>query len=471
MVTVLIADDDPNTRYLLEIFCRGRDDLKLEFAENGQEALDRLAKGGVQVLVTDIRMPVMTGDELLEAVKKQFPGVPVLIMTSYGSIEDAVEFVRRGADDYLTKPITKQVFMHRLDRVVEGVKLADQVRELRATMAQGAQIIGKSPSMIELRQRLPTVAQTEASVVIYGESGTGKEVVARVLHALSKRANAPFVAVNCGSLPEALLESELFGYKKGAFTDARSDTPGLVDAADSGTLFLDEIGEIALSVQVKLLRFLQLKEYKPLGSPKSKIADVRIIAATNRDLRRAVAEGTFREDLFYRLNIVPLTLPPLRDRPGDVSLLARHFLERFNRQFGKQVEFFTPEVFRKLEAYNWPGNVRELENKIEQLAVMSDGRIRSEDVKFSETRATRSDPRELGSYQDEKRRLLDRFEVEYLTTLLEVSEGHLSDAAERAGLDRKNLWILMKRHGFEARTFKAQKRPKKRTEARARTTD
>ncbi|MBI2376303.1 MAG: sigma-54-dependent Fis family transcriptional regulator [Deltaproteobacteria bacterium] len=452
MVAVLIADDDPNTRYLLEIFCRTRGDLKLEFAENGQEALDRLARGGVQVLVTDIRMPVMGGDELLGAVKKQFPHIPVLVMTSYGSIEDAVEFLHKGADDYLAKPITKQVFMHRLDRVVDRVKLSEQVRDLRASLAQGAQLIGKSASMNELRQKLPTIAQTEASVVIYGESGTGKEVVARVLHSMSKRASAPFVAVNCGSLPETLLESELFGYKKGAFTDARADTPGLVDSADTGTLFLDEIGEIAPSVQVKLLRFLQLKEYKPLGSPKSKVADVRIVAATNRDLLRAVAAGTFREDLYYRLNIVPITLSPLRERPGDVSLLAQHFLDRFNRQFNRQVGFGSPEVFRKLESHAWPGNVRELENKVEQLAVMADGAIQPDDVSFGP--ALSRGAADLGRFQDEKRRMLERFEREYITVLLEANKGKVSNAAEQAGLDRKNLWSLMKRHGLDKSAFK-----------------
>ncbi len=465
MVRVLIADDDPNTRYLLEIFCRDQAGVEIGFAENGEEALARVRASEVDILVTDIRMPVMTGDELLLAVKKEFPAIPVVIMTSYGSIEDAVEFLHRGADDYLSKPLTKDVFVHRLMRVVERVTLTQEVRKLRdsALDTTAGRLIGKSPAMLAVESRLPTVAQTEASVVIYGESGTGKEVVAKTIHELSRRSTRPFVTVNCGSLPETLLESELFGYKRGAFTDAHADTPGLVDAAHTGTLFLDEIGEISPAVQVKLLRFLQLKEYKPLGSPKSKIADVRIIAATNRDLRRAVAEGIFREDLFYRLNIIPLELPPLRDRAGDVALLASYFLERFNRRFGKSVEVESPEVFRRLEAHTWPGNVRELENKIEQLAVMAvDGIIRDADVEFSEAaerspraKALLSTGPEMRTYREEKRAVLDRFEQSYLRTLLEEENGHLTRVAERAGLDRKNLWQLMRRHDLKSDQFRA----------------
>jgi two-component system, NtrC family, response regulator HydG len=469
-VQVLIADDDPNTRYLLQIFCRGKEGLGLEFVTNGQEALERMARGDIDVLVTDIRMPVMSGDELLIAVRKQYPQIPVIIMTSYGSIEDAVDFLHRGAEDYLAKPLTKEVFLHRLDRVLERVALTQEVRKLReASLAQaeGSQIIGKSPAMIELVAKIPTIAQTEASIVIYGESGTGKEVVARSIHAASRRNDKPFVTVNCGSLPETLLESELFGYKRGAFTDAREDTPGLVDAANRGTLFLDEIGEIAPSVQVKLLRFLQLKEYKPLGSNKTKIADVRIVAATNRDLKREVAKGSFREDLYYRLNIIPIEIPQLRDRVGDVALLATHFLEKFNRRFNREVVVRSPEVFRRLEAYDWPGNVRELENKMEQLVVMAvDGVIQPGDVQLGEvepaTNGRESHDRRiswtpgeaLGSYNDEKKAVLDRFERAYLSSLLAEEKGHISRVAERAGLHRKNLWQLMKRHELNAEAYK-----------------
>ena len=464
MIRVLIADDDPNTQYLLNAFCRGRDDLDLAFVPDGQSALERVAAGGVDAVVADIRMPLMSGDELLSAIKKSHPTLPVVIMTSYGSIADAVDFLHRGADDYLAKPLTKDVFLHRLDRVTERVVLTKELTELRDSVSRANQLIGSSQPMLDVKTRLSTIAQTEASVVVYGESGTGKEVVARTIHALSRRSARSFVTVNCGSLPETLLESELFGYKKGAFTDARTDTQGLVQEADGGTLFLDEIGEITPAVQVKLLRFIQLKEYKPLGSPKAQIADVRIIVATNRDLRQAVIDGQFREDLYYRLNIVPITLPPLRDRRGDVAALAAHFLEQFNRRFNKQVHVSSPDVFRRLDGHTWPGNVRELENKIEQLAVMAvDGVVRPEDVRMDPV-SSGSIPAvgALGSvagppsaFKEEKRTVLAAFERDYLRRLLDAERGHVTNAAARAGLDRKNLWQLMKKHGVEADVFRS----------------
>ena len=463
MINVLVADDDPNTRYLVELFCRDKTDLTLEFVPNGRSALERITTGTIDAVVADIRMPEMSGDELLDEVKKGYPNLPIIIMTSYGSIEDAVDFLQRGADDYLAKPLTKDVFLHRLDRVMERVALSMEIRKLRDSVSRAHQMIGKSPAMVDLETRLPTIAQTEASVIIYGESGTGKEVVARAIHGLSRRADRPFVTVNCGALPETLLESELFGYKRGAFTDARSDTPGLVEEANLGTLLLDEIGEIPLSVQVKLLRFLQLKEYKPLGSPKAKVADVRIIAATNRDLRKAVADGIFREDLYYRLNIIPLEIPRLRDRVGDIALLATHFLDRFNQRFNKNVVIRSPEALRRLEQHPWPGNVRELENKIEQLAVMAvDGVIGPEDIQLGDPAIATNPPPEpaashdeaLGPYRVQKRQALDRFERAYLVRLLESEQGHVTRAAKKAGIDRKNLWQLMRRHGIEAERYK-----------------
>jgi len=465
-IHALIADDDPNTRYLLELFCRDQHNLHLEFVPNGEAALGRVGEGDIDLVVTDIRMPVMSGDELLTAIRQHYPQMPVVIMTSYGSIEDAVDFLHRGAEDYLAKPLTKDVFLHRLGRIMERVALTRELRKLKDTFreAEGAPLIGRSPAMLALGQKIPTIAQTEASVVIYGESGTGKEVVARLIHSSSRRSEKPFVTVNCGSLPDTLLESELFGYKRGAFTDAREDTPGLVDAAHKGTLFLDEIGEISPAVQVKLLRFLQQKEYKPLGSPKSKVADVRIIAATNRDLRHEVERGGFREDLYYRLNIVPIDLPRLRERSSDVALLATHFLEKHNRRFSRQVVIQSPEVFRRLEGYGWPGNVRELEHKIEQLVVMAvDGIIRPEDVTFGDstsprvlktgsTPPSRTEP--LGTYKQEKQRVLADFERSYLASLLAEERGHLSNVASRAGLGRKNLWQLMQKHELKADPYK-----------------
>ena len=328
MLNILLADDDRTNLYLLEMFCKEIEDIELSFATDGQKALDQLKRGNVDVLITDLRMPVLSGDELMSSVKLEFPHIPVIIMTGYGSVENAVDYVHRGADDYLTKPLTKEVFIYRLQRVIHQVRLTKEVQRLKNSIRESPleRLLGTSGPMAALKNQLPTLAQTEASVVIYGESGTGKEVVARSIHQLSRRSERPFVTINCGALPENLLEAELFGYRRGAFTDAHGDNPGLVDSADTGTLFLDEIGDISLSVQVKLLRFLELKEYKPVGSPKSRIADVRIIAATNRDLRKAVEEKTFREDLFYRLNVVPVQLSPLRDRGSDIPCSPATFL-------------------------------------------------------------------------------------------------------------------------------------------------
>ncbi len=459
MISVLIADDDKTNLYLLKIFCREKSGVKLIFASNGQEALGFVKQGEVDILITDLRMPVLSGDELMTTVKKEYPHIPVIIMTGYGSIEGAVDYLRRGADDYLTKPLTKDVFLHRLERVVAQVTLTKEVDRLKSLGASGVdQIIGKSPPMLHLKNQLPTLAQTEASIVILGESGTGKEVIARALHTLSRRNEQPFVTVNCGALPENLLEAELFGYKRGAFTGATDDNPGLVGAADGGTLFLDEIGEISLAVQVKLLRFLELKEYKPVGSPESRIANVRIISATNRDLKQGVADKTFREDLYYRLNVVPVQLASLKEREGDIPLLAATFLERSSERFGKKLSL-TPTAMRKLEAYPWPGNIRELENKIEQIVVMTHGpEVNPEDFELGHAVASDEDaPRnadEVGSFKAEKDALLRKFEREYITAVLGIAEGHVTKAAKRAGVDRKNLWQLMKRHDIKAEDFK-----------------
>ena len=469
MLDIVIADDDRANLRVLSVFCRERPNLRVRLVESGQEALEWVEQGAVDVLLTDLRMPGMSGEELLGAVKDRHAHIPVVVMTGYGTIEGAVELLHRGAYDYLTKPLTRDVFLHRLDRVVEQIKLAAEVRRLERAVAAGEDtraLIGQSPSMLALSRQLPTIASSDASVVIYGASGTGKEVVARTVHRLSHRRERPFVTVNCGALPEALLESELFGHRKGAFTDAHRDHPGLVGAADGGTLFLDEIGEIAPSVQVKLLRFLENKEYRPVGGTHAQIADVRIIAATNRDLHRAVEEGGFRADLYYRLNVVPLTVPELSERQEDIPLLAQHFLAKFNMRFHKRVRF-TAGAFESLQRQRWPGNVRQLENRIEQLVVLSaDGTVGADAVEAraggGPHPAPEGPPSGSGSgpsgptqpYQAAKAAVLGRFEHRYFTALLEEERGRLKRVAERAGLDRKNLWQILKRNRIDARVYK-----------------
>jgi two-component system, NtrC family, response regulator GlrR len=460
---ILVAEDDRINRALLDRFARALNNAVVRFVEDGQEALQMVRAAEADILVTDLRMPLLSGEELFQAVRTEFPSTPVVIMTGYGSIEEAVAYLKRGAHDYLTKPFTEEVFIHRMHRIVEQQRLTNEVRILRETLGDSPldRIVGQSPPMLRFKQTLPTLARSDVSILIEGESGTGKEVVARTLHDLSLRSKKPFVSVNCGALPETLLESELFGHKKGAFTDARTDSPGLVRSADGGTLFLDEIGEISLAVQVKLLRFLELKEYRPVGETQSLIADVRIIAATNRNLKEAVQNRSFREDLYYRLAVVPLTLPPLRERTGDVTRLAHLFLTRIQNRSGRMV-LTDPSLFRKLESYRWPGNIRELENKIEQLVVLSQPEhpIRAEDVDFASTALptpSHEEPLSDASapFRTEKEELLARFERAYLTALLTQTRGHMTQAASRAGMDRKNLWQLMKRHDIRAERFRA----------------
>jgi DNA-binding NtrC family response regulator len=441
-VKVLIADDDENARFLLELVCRGQP-FEPVFVTDGRTALRRFDEGDIDVVVSDVRMPDVGGAELLAEVRRRAPETPVVMMTGEPNPDDAVRFLKMGADDYIGKATDEDVFRRRVGAVVERVRLSHEVRDLkRSTRENTTPIIGNTAVIQTILRRLPATAQTEATVLLTGESGTGKEVFARRIHELSKRKDMRFVAVNCGALSDTLLESELFGYKRGAFTDAVRDTPGLVVEADRGTLFLDEIGEVSPAVQVKLLRFLQLKEYKPLGAPRTEKADVRIIAATNRELRSMVQQGTFREDLYYRLNIVPVTIPPLRERKADIPLLASFFLNHFRRQYGKKAHGFSPEVFARLVAHDWPGNVRELENRVQQLVVQSNDEI-IQSVDLDDGGGVDL-PRE-GSFKDEKRRIVAEFEREYVERMLARAEGNVSEAARLAGLDRKSFWSLAKR--------------------------
>jgi DNA-binding NtrC family response regulator len=454
---------------LIDVFCKD-EEYSLIFATDGGEALDIIQQGGINLVVTDVRMPKMGGDILLKRIRDGHPDLPVIIMTSYGSIEDAVSYLKMGARDYITKPLTKEGFCHRINLVIENLRMSRQIDRLQHSLKRITDrdtVVGLAPAIRKVMDKLPSIARTDASVVIYGESGTGKELVAREIHFLSPRASGPFVAVNCGALPENLLESELFGYKRGAFTDAYTDKTGLVEEANRGTLFLDEIGDIPPQVQVKLLRFLQQKEIKPLGSNKVIRADVRIIAATNRDLKAAMEEGRFRDDLYYRLNIVPITLPPLRERREDIPRLANFFLKKFAQEFQKDVREFSPAALQALTQYDWPGNIRELENKIQQVVVVGSGEV----VEIGDLdlpghdpglpsvvsaaavpeAAEAAGPAEAMTFKEEKRRVVDAFERRYLLRALRENGGNISRAARYAGMDRKNFWQLMRKHSLQAR--------------------
>jgi two-component system response regulator HydG len=462
---VVIADDDPNTRYLLEIYVRG-EPYQAEFCPDGTSALKRVRQGDVDAVVTDIRMPGLTGDELLRAVKADRPELPVVLMTEHGTTEQVVEMVRLGADDYISKPFTREQFTHRIRKVVEALekrrenqRLHKELRELREKGAAPG-IIGESQAMRAVLARLPLVAQTDAPVMVLGESGTGKEMAAQAIHAQSRRAKARIVAVNCGALPDTLLESELFGYKRGAFTDAHRDTPGLVESAEGGTLFLDEIGDVSLPVQVKLLRFLQTREYKPLGSTVTIKADVRIITATHRDLPDLIHAGRFREDLYYRLNVVPITLPPLRDRLGDIPLLAAHFLRRYCAEHGKDLEGFTEAALTVMQAQHWPGNVRELENRIHRAVVLCPRKhVDVQDLGLSVPPGggTDAEPSDGSlSFRDAKNAVLHAFESAYARRVLRDAGGNITTAARMAGLDRKSFFLLLRKHGVDAAALGAR---------------
>jgi two-component system response regulator GlrR len=311
-------------------------------------------------------------------------------------------------------------------------------------------IIGRSPPIMEILKKLPSIARSDASVVIFGESGTGKELAARAIHALSPRVEKPFLPVDCGALPESLLENELFGHMKGAFTDAHRNHLGLIQEADKGTLFLDEIGEIGLPVQVKLLRFLQEREFRPLGSTKSLKVDVRIISATNKDLRKAIQDGTFREDLYYRLNIIPLTLPPLRSRKEDIPTLVNHFLARSAAEFGRRDMSVSPLAMQKLSSYDWPGNIRELENKIQQLVALSETNIILPNHVEFDVMMPDTSLDEISTFKEAKAEVVKRFEVRYIERLLALNGGNVTRSANQAGKHRRAFWELMKKHCISA---------------------
>jgi DNA-binding NtrC family response regulator len=368
---VLVVDDDAANRVTLERIL-SREGYAVVHAEGGREAMDRLRDERVDLVLTDLKMPGMSGIDLLKAAKKVDPDVEVVVMTAYGTVEAAVEAMKEGAYDFVAKPLKRMELVTTLQKALEKRSLQVENRRLREQLAAvgDGEIVGRSEAMRALLDEIEQVAPSDATVLLTGESGTGKSRLARLLHRMSRRRDGRFVAVNCGAIPETLLESELFGYEKGAFTGAVARKEGRFDLAQGGTLFLDEITETRPVVQVRLLRVLQEGEYERVGGTETLTADCRIVAATNRDIGKEIAEGRFREDLFYRLNVIPLVVPPLREHPEDVPLLAQHFVARFGQKNGKPTLALSPEAVDALAAYRWPGNVRELENAMERAVVL-----------------------------------------------------------------------------------------------------
>ncbi len=371
--TILVVDDDPSFRRVLEHFLKEAG-YNVVAAEDGKKAIEFFSERPSHAVLTDLDMPGLAGRQLLDKIKQQSPDTPVIVITAYGTIESAVEAMKAGAFHYLTKPLNRDELLHTVGNALKLAGLVTENRSLREAVTATFKfegMVGTSELMRRLIEQATQLARVETTVLITGESGTGKEILAKAIHFNSPRNCKPFVVINCGAIPDTLLESELFGYRKGAFTGATTNKIGKFEAADTGTVFLDEIGELPIPLQAKVLRVVQENEIDVVGDSRSRKVDVRIIAATNRDLRQLAADGQFRQDLFYRLNVAPLHLPSLRDRRGDIPLLVRYFADRICKRYGRLPIAISKEILRKLEAYSWPGNVRELENTVERLIVFA----------------------------------------------------------------------------------------------------
>ncbi len=447
---LLIVDDDRN---LLELIQMRLESSGFEVMTALREADARAAVAGevFDLAIVDLQLAEQDGISLMEDLHRTSPDLPVIILTAHGSIESAVEAMNRGAATYLTKPFDARELVLHIGRVLEQRKLASEVTRLRGLLAERygfENIVARSGAMSRVLDVVSRIGETDSTVYIHGESGTGKELIARALHLASGRKDKPFVAVNCAALPETLLESELFGHEKGAFTGAVRASKGLFTRADGGTVFLDEIGDMPLGVQAKFLRVLQERQVTPLGGDRPLSVDVRVIVATNKDLDKLVAQGVFRDDLYYRIHVIPVLLPPLRDRKEDIPLLVEHFLKKYGSQMGREVKGLTPKALQRLMLHDWPGNVRELENTIEYAVAMTRDDVIGEESVLP-AKSGRSDGA-VKPLKDAK----DAFEKEYLVNILRVTRGNVSQAAELAGKYRADFYWLLKKHGLSPGDFK-----------------
>jgi nitrogen regulation protein NR(I) len=459
---VLIVDDEPNIRRILAAMLK-RDGYEVTTAADGEQGLAVLQRTPIHVVVTDLVMPRLGGMELLARVRAEYPDIPVILITAHGTVDSAVAALKAGAFDYVTKPFEQE----ELRKVIAKAARANDLerRSLHEGTAEGDRppLVGQSPAMRTIYDMVARVADSPSTVLITGESGTGKELIAKALHRGSSRRDKPLIKVNCAAIPKDLVESELFGYQKGAFTGAVGDKPGRFELADGGTLFLDEIGEIPVEIQVKLLRALQESEFERVGGIRTLKVDVRLIAATNRDLKSLIAEGRFREDLYYRLAVVPIALPPLRDRREDIPLLVGHFIEKYNRRLGKRVERIDDDALGLLVGYAWPGNIRELENLMERSVLFADGpRIQASSLPESlRDRGTPPSPPiaavgPLGaiaspsgaSMKEIVRQAQAELEKELISRALEETGGNVTRAAKRLQISRKSLQVKMKELGL-----------------------
>jgi DNA-binding NtrC family response regulator len=450
---ILVVEDDESLRRVTQVQLE-QAGYEVATAANGDEALAMLARAPQDLVITDLRMPGLGGMQLLRRIKAEHPEVIVIVVTAFGTIESAVEAMKLGAYDYLTKPVHADALRLIVGRALEHHRLRQEVQALRLSLDRKygfENILGRSPALQETLQAAARVAPTDATVLIRGETGTGKELLAKAIHFNSARRGGPFVTINCGAIPRELLESELFGHVRGAFTGAVAHKKGRVELADGGTLFLDEIGELPLPLQAKLLRLLQEKEIEKLGAPQPLHVDVRIIAATHRNLEAMVEDGTFREDLYYRLAVIPLELPPLRERVEDIPELVAHFFERAKHKYGRTRLALPQELLPNFTTYRWPGNIRELENVIERLVLLS----RGDEVTWQDLpESLRRERPPLDAIQLElppEGISLEAVERELIRRALEKFDGNQTKAARYLDISRKTLIYRMEKYGLKAR--------------------
>lgn len=449
---ILVVDDEPSQRQMLKANL-SLDSYQVHEADDGSNAIKRVSHEFFDLILMDNRMSQMDGIDALREIKKISPGIPVIIITAHASVETAVEALQSGAHDYLTKPLDMEELRIKIRQTLEFWRLKEEnilQRRRLENLFDASRIVGRSPVMKQILETVATVAPTDASVLILGESGTGKELIANALHQGSNRAEKRYIKVNCAALPETLLESELFGHEKGAFTGAVNRRPGRFELADGGTIFLDEIGEMTLATQAKLLRVLQEREFEPLGSTRTVKVDIRIIAASNKVLKEEVERGTFREDLFYRLNVVPIMLPPLRERKEDIPLLIDHFLKIYNEKNRRSVQGFHPRALDAMMRYTWPGNIRELENVVERAVILA----RDEYIPLADldepVRQAAGD-----TFTEEIRSgirpgmTIKEMERELILKTLEENDSNRSRTARILGITRRTLQHKLKDYGIE----------------------
>lgn len=470
-ISIVIVDDEQDfARGLVRLLTGHFIGMQVEAAHSGKEALRLLTQNPVHLIITDLRMPEMSGMQLLSEALKLQPDLSMVVLSAYGTIETAVEALHAGAYDFLTKPIEPEQLFRVVAKGLERSRLLEENNRLRQIVSRQEsqeELIGEGPAMRKLRQTIAAVAQSDYPVLIRGESGTGKELVARLIHRTGVRAPRPFLAVNCPAIPENLLESELFGYVKGAFTGADRDHKGLFSAAHTGTLHLDEIGDISPAVQNKLLRCLQNGEIRPVGANSNQTVDVRVISSTNQDLETSLHNKTFREDLYYRLNVLTVILPPLRERVEDIPLLAQYFLRLTCKELGLPTKEVTPEVLQWMSACSWPGNVRELQSFIRRMTVFCTGEridlalVQTVIGKREQVAHSQGHPQGFKegvpmAYKEAKAEVVNAFTLEYVRDLLTKTRGNVSEAARISGLSRVAVQKILSRLGEQAAAFRVQ---------------